>query len=85
MATVVGNRAAEFLLRWEFENIKVVARTEWDEAAQRLAQQCREDAAKAGVSNQDLDAAVDGDLIGNMIGALSDAELRQIARDQWAD
>jgi len=50
-----------------------------------LALQCREDAAKAGISNEDLQALVEGDLIRNMIQALDEAEFRQMCRDQWAD
>jgi hypothetical protein len=41
-----------------------------------LALRCREDAAKAGISSQDLEAAAEGNLIGNMLQALDDAEFR---------
>jgi hypothetical protein len=50
-----------------------------------LALQCREDAAKAGISSQDLEAAAEGNLIGNMLQALEAAEFRQLYRDQLAD
>jgi hypothetical protein len=41
--------------------------------------------AKAGVSDEDLEAAVEGNLIGNMLQALDDAEFQQMYRDQLAD
>lgn len=81
----MSDQATKFLARWEFEHIKAVARSDREEQARRLALQCREDAAKAGISNQDLEASVEGDLIRNMIQALDEAEFRQICRDQWAD
>ena len=46
------------------EHITVVARSNREEEARRLALQCREDAAKAEISSQDLEAAVEGNLIG---------------------
>ena len=52
--------------------------------AQRLALRCREDAARAGISSQDLEAAAEGNLTGNMLQALDDAEFRQMYRDQLA-
>ena len=78
----MSERAEKFLARWEIEHIKVVARSHREEQARRLALQCREDAAKAGISEQDLEAAGEGNLIGNMLQALDDAEFRQIYRDQ---
>ena len=45
---------------------------------------CLEDAARAGINSQDLEAAAKGNLIGNMLQALDDAEFRQIYRDQLA-
>jgi hypothetical protein len=81
----MSNRAAEFMERWEFDHIKFVPDSERAEEARRLAALCREDAAKAGISAADLDAAVEGDLIGNMAGALAAAAFRQIAIEQWAD
>jgi hypothetical protein len=42
------------------------------------------DAAKAGISSQDLEAAVEGSLMGNMLQALDAAEFRQMYRDQLA-
>ena len=38
-----------------------------------------------GISSQDLEAAAEGNLIGNMLQALEAAEFRQIYRDQLAD
>ena len=61
-----------------------MARSVRDEQARRLALQCREDAAKAGISRQDLEAAAEGNLIGNMLQALDSAEFRQMYRDQVA-
>jgi hypothetical protein len=37
------------------------------------------------ISGQDLEAAVEGNLIGNMLQALDAAEFRQMYRDQVAD
>jgi hypothetical protein len=81
----MSDQAKKFLAQWEFEHIKVVARSDREDQARRLTLQCREDAAKAGISNQDLEAVVEGNLIGNMLQALDAAEFRQICRDQWAD
>jgi hypothetical protein len=80
----MSNRAAEFVERWEFDHIKLVPDSERAHEARRLAALCRQDAAKAGISAADLDAAVDGDLIGNMVSALSAAAFRKIAVEQWA-
>ena len=81
----MSDLAKKFLAKWEFEHIEVVARSVRDEQARRLALQCREDAAKAGISGQDLEAAVEGNLIGNMLQALDAAEFRLMYRDQVAD
>jgi hypothetical protein len=83
--TAMRNRAAEFVERWEFDHIKVVADSERAEEARRLAARCREDAAKAGISAADLHAAVEGDLTGNMTTALAAAAFRRMAVEQWAD
>jgi hypothetical protein len=80
----MSDQAKKFLAKWEFEHIKVVARSDREEQAPRLAFQCREDAAEAGISGQDLEAAVEGSLIGNMLQALDAAEFRQMYRDQVA-
>jgi hypothetical protein len=81
----MSNCAAEFVERWEFDHIKFVPDSERAEEARRLAVLCRQDAAKAGISATDLDAAVEGDLIGNMASALAAAAFRRIAVEQWAD
>jgi len=75
----------EFVNRWEFENVKAIADSKRAGEAQRLAAKCREDAAKAGISATDLEAAVDGDLVTNMRQALDAAALRQMAMEQWAN
>jgi len=80
----MSDLAKKFLAKWEFEHIEVVARSVRDEQARRLALQCREDAAKARISRQDLEAAAEGNLIGNMLQALDSAEFRQMYRDQVA-
>ena len=80
----MSDLAKKFLAKWEFEHIEVVARSVRDEQARRLALQCREDATKAGISKQDLEAAAEGNLIGNMLQALDSAEFRQMYRDQVA-
>ena len=49
-------------------------RSDREGQAQRLALRCGEDAAKAGISSQDLEVAADGNLIGNMLQALDAAE-----------
>ena len=62
-----------------------MARSHREDQARHLALRYREDAAKAGISGQDLEAAVEGNLIGNMLQALDAAEFRQMYRDQVAD
>jgi hypothetical protein len=78
------DQAKKFLAQWEIEHINTVARSDREDQARRLALRCREDAAKAGISSQDLEGAVEGNLIGNMLQALDDAEYRQMYRDQVA-
>jgi len=81
----VRNRATEFIDRWEIEHVTTVATPNRAAAAQKLASQCRQDAARAGISEQELEDAVGGDSLGNMVQALDAAVFRQLARDQWAD
>jgi hypothetical protein len=81
----MSNPARQFVDRWEFENVAIVTPSKRSEEAQRLASQCREDAARAGISEQDLEDAVGGDLIANMVLALGEAVFRQLAREQWPD
>ena len=66
----MSEQAEKFLAQWEIEHIKMVARSDRQDQAQRLALRCREDAARAGISGQDLEAAAEGNLIGNMLQAL---------------
>jgi hypothetical protein len=85
---VMSEQAEKFLAQWEFEHIAdsdIVARADREDQARRLASRCREDAAKAGISSRDLEAAAEGNLIGNMLQALDAAEFRQMYRDQLAD
>ena len=84
----MSEQAEKFLAQWEFEHLAdsdIVARSDREDQARRLALRCREDAAKAGISSQDLEAAAEGNLIGNMLQALDAAEFRQMYRDQLAD
>ena len=80
----MSEQAEKFLAQWEIWHLKKVARSGREDEAGRLALRCLEDAAKAGISSQDLEAAAEGNLIGNMLQALDDAEFRQIYRDQLA-
>ena len=80
----MSERAEKFLAQWEIEHVQMVARSDREDKARRLALRCREDAARAGISSQDLEAAAEGNLIGNMLQALDDAEFRQMYRDQLA-
>jgi hypothetical protein len=80
----MSKQATEFVNRWEFANVKMVADSKRAGEAQRLASKCREDAAKAGISAKDLEAAVGGDLVANMRQALDAAALRRMAMEQWA-
>ena len=81
----MSEQAEKFLAQWEIEHVEMVARSDREDQARRLALRCREDAARAGISSQDLEAAAEGNLIGNMLQALDDAEFRRMYRDQVAD
>ena len=81
----MSEQAEKFLAQWEIEHVEMVARSDREDQARRLALRCREDAARAGISSQDLEAAADGNLIGNMLQALDDVEFRRMYRDQVAD
>ena len=81
----MSDQAKKFLAQWELEHIEVAPRLDREEQARQLASQCRQDAASAGISEDDLEAVVEGDLIGNMLDALDAAEFRQIYRDQSAE
>jgi hypothetical protein len=77
----MSDQAAKFLAQWEFEHIRVVARSDREEQARHLALQCREDAVRAGINGEELEAAVEGNLFDNMLQALNAAEFRQMYRD----
>jgi hypothetical protein len=71
MATLAMTyRAKEFVDYWESEHIAAVADSEKAKEAEQLAAACRQDALRAGITGQDLEEAVGGDLIGNMLQAL---------------
>jgi len=80
----MSEQAEKFLAQWEIKHVKMVAHSDREDQARRLALRCLEDAARAGISSQDLEAAAEGNLIGNMLQALDDAEFRQMYRDQLA-
>jgi hypothetical protein len=80
----MSEQAEKFLAQWEIEHVKIVARSDRENQASRLAFQCREDAGRAGISSRDLEAAAEGNLIGSMLQALDEAEFRQMYRDQLA-
>jgi hypothetical protein len=66
----MSDRAREFIDHWESENVEAVPDSERAGEARRLASLCREDALRAGIAERDLDDAVGGDLVGNMLQAL---------------
>jgi hypothetical protein len=70
-------RAKEFVDYWESEHIEAVADSEKAKEAERLALACRRDALRAGITERDLEEAVGGDLIGNMLQAIDAAALRE--------
>jgi hypothetical protein len=72
----MNDRAREFIDHWESENVEAVPDADKSREAERLAAMCREDAIRAGISIQDLDAAGGGDLMRNMREALEAAENR---------
>jgi len=80
----MSEQAEKFLAQWQIEHVKMVVRSDQEYEAGRLALRCLEDAAKAGISSQDLEAAAEANLIGNMLQALADAGFRQMYRDQVA-
>jgi hypothetical protein len=70
------HRAREFIDHWESEHVEAVPNPEKPAEAERLAAMCREDAIRAGVGVEELEAAVGGDLIRNMQEALEAAKNR---------
>jgi len=83
MDLIVTDQAKKFLAQGQFEHITVVARSDREDQARRLALQCREGAAKTGISDEDLEAAVDGNLIGNMLQALDDVSSSKCTATSW--
>ena len=81
----MSEQAEKFLAQWQIEHVKMVVRSDQEYEAGRLALRCLEDAARAGISSQDLETAAEANLIGNMLQALADAEFRQMYRDQVAE
>jgi hypothetical protein len=81
MGLPMSDQVKKFLDQWEFEHITLVARSNREEQARRLTLQCREDAIKTGISSEDLEAAVEGNLFGYILQALDAAEFRQMYRD----
>jgi hypothetical protein len=81
----MSEQAEKFLAQWQIDHVKIVARSDRENQARRLALRCLEDAARAAIGSQDLEAAAEGNLIGNMLQALDDAEFRQMYRDQVAE
>jgi hypothetical protein len=56
----MSDLARRFLAQWEFEHINVVARAVREEHARRLTEQCRADAAKAGINKWALEIVAGG-------------------------
>ena len=76
----MSDRAREFIDHWESENVEAVADPDTAKEAERLASLCRQDAIRAGIAEQDLEDAVGGDLIGNMLLALEAVMFRELER-----
>jgi hypothetical protein len=68
-----GERAIDFLDRWEADHVATVPVHRRGEEAARLANLCREDAIRAGISLYDLERAAKGSLVRNMLDALEAA------------
>jgi hypothetical protein len=66
-----SERALEFLDRWEADHVEAIPPSRWGSEAARLADMCREDAIRAGVSLVDLQRVAKGNLVQNMLDALS--------------
>jgi hypothetical protein len=74
------DRAIEFVDHWESEHVEAVIDSEKTKEAERLALLCRQDALRAGITEQDLEDAAGGDLIGNMLRALDAVALRELEK-----
>lgn len=68
-----GDRALDFLDRWEADHVEAVPIHCWGQEAVRLADLCREDAIRAGISLVDLQRAAKGNLVRYMLDALEAA------------
>jgi hypothetical protein len=73
----MSDRALEFLDRWEADHIQVTPQNQWGYQAARLAEMCREDAIRAGISTVELQRAAKGNLVQNMLDALEVLSLRE--------
>lgn len=73
----MSDRALEFLDRWEADHIQVTPQNQRGREAARLAEMCREDAIRAGISTVELQRAAKGNLIQNMLDALEAVSLRE--------
>jgi hypothetical protein len=71
-----ADRALEFLDHWESDHVKYVPPAQRGAEAVLLAEQCREDAIRAGVDLLDLQRAAKGNLVQNMLEAVAVAETR---------
>jgi hypothetical protein len=74
----VSDRALEFLDRWEADHVRAVSSSQWGREAVRLADLCREDAIRAGITWTDLQRAAKGNLVQNMLDALEAVSLREL-------
>lgn len=74
------DRAKEFLDHWESEHVNVVPHAQKRDEAEQLVRGCLADAKRAGISEQDLEDAADGDLLDSMLKALQFAEDMEMER-----
>jgi len=66
-------RPVEFLDCWEADHVEPVPAKQRGVIAVRLAEQCRDDAARAGIEIADLMRAAKGNLVQNMLDAMKEA------------
>jgi len=74
------DRAKEFLNHWESEHVRAVQHARKRDEAECLARECLADANRAGITEQDLEDAADGDLVRNMLEALEAAADDEMSR-----
>jgi hypothetical protein len=72
------DRAFDFLDRWEADHVEAVPIRQRGQEAARLAEQCREDAVRAGISLYDLERVAKGNLVRSMLDALEWASTRSV-------